>query len=518
MRSGKWLLVVLTAFLFLAGASLSMAEKILRTNLPADPSQTDPITVSELYAGDVLDNVYEGFTDIDKDGRVTPTLAVSWESTDGGKTLKFNLRKGVKFHSGNPFTARDVKFTFEQLLIPDNKGGLAAPYLKSVTGAKDILDGKTKELSGVKIVDDLTVTVTFDTPSVQFPIFPFRFIDSALIRSRGLGILKDTSVGTGPFKFVHWKRGQEVRLEANKNYWGQAPQIDAVVYKIVPELDTALNMFEAKELDLVFIDRGASRRVLRGSEYKDKLLTAPAAQVQFFGMNQNLYPPFKDIRVREAMCSVIDREAMVQGIFDGAAFPLYGFVVPGFPGSNPNIAPLKTDLAKAKKLLADAGYPGGKGLPPISITGTSANKEELAYFADLLQKQLGMTVEIKTMERGNFIKAMNVGELPMIHWGWSADYADAATFLDDMWHSKSPYNRTKWANAEYDALIEKARMTFDAKERYRIYNQAEAILLKDMGQCPTVMRKMVAVVSPKVKGVILTPFRLQNFNTVKIDD
>jgi len=122
------------------------------------------------------------------------------------------------------------------------------------------------------------------------------------------------------------------------------------------------------------------------------------------------------------------------------------------------------------------------------------------------------------MERGNFIKAMNVGELPMIHWGWSADYADAATFLDDMWHSKSPYNRTKWANAEYDALIEKARMTFDAKERYRIYNQAEAILLKDMGQCPTVMRKMVAVVSPKVKGVILTPFRLQNFNTVKIDD
>jgi oligopeptide transport system substrate-binding protein len=518
MKAGRFMLAILTALLFLAGASVSLAEKVLRTNLPADPSQTDPITVSELYAGDVLDNVYEGFTEIDKDGKVAPALAVSWESTDGGKTLKFNLRKGVKFHGGNPFTARDVKFTFEQLLIPENKGGLAAPYLKTVKGAKDILEGKTKELSGVKIVDDFTVVVAFDTPSVSFPIFPFRFIDSALIKSRGLEAFKDTSAGTGPFKFVHWKRGQEVRLEANKNYWGQVPQIDAVVYKIIPELDTALNMFETKELDLIFIDRNPSRRVLRGPEYKDKLLTAPAAQVQFLGMNQNLYPPFKDIRVREAMCSCIDRDAMVQGLFDGAAFPLYGFVVPNFPGNNPNLAPLKTDFQKAKKLLADAGYPGGKGLPPISITGTAATKEELAYFSDLFQKQLGMTVEIKTMERGNFIKAMNAGELPLIHWGWSADYADAATFLDDMWYSKSPYNRIKWVNADYDALIEKARVTFDANERYKIYNQAEAVMLKESPACPTVVRKMVAVVSPKVKGVILTPFRLQNFNTVKIED
>ena len=116
---------------------------------------------------------------------------------------------------------------------------------------------------------------------------------------------------------------------------------------------------------------------------------------------------------------------MVAGLSDGAAFPLYGFVVPNFPGTNPAIAPIKTDLEKAKKLMADAGFPDGKGLPPVSITGTAANKEELAYFADLLQKQLGMPVEIKTMERGNFIKAMNAGEVPLIHWGWSADYADA---------------------------------------------------------------------------------------------
>jgi oligopeptide transport system substrate-binding protein len=518
MRNGKSVLIFVTMFLFMAGANAALAQKVLRTNLPADPSQTDPITVSELYAGDVLDNIYEGFTEIDKVGKVVPALATSWEWSDGGKTLKLNLRKGVKFHGGNPFTARDVKWTFEQLLIPENKGGLAAPYLKEVTGAKAVTEGKTKELAGVKVVDDNTVVVSFEKSTVSFPIYPFRFIDSKLIQTKGMEAFKDTSAGTGPFKFVHWKRGQEVRMDANKNYWGQIPMIDAVVFKIVPELDTALNMFETKELDLVFIDRGANRRVLRGPEFKDKLLTAPAAQVQYLAMNQNLYPPFRDIKVREALCNCIDRDAMVAGLFDGAAFPLYGFVVPNFPGNNPNIAPIKPNLAKAKKLLADAGFPGGKGLPPITITGTAVNKEEMAYFADLFKKELGMNVEITTMERATFIKAMNAGEVPMIHWGWSADYADAATFLDDMWHGKSPYNRAKWVNAEYDALIEKARVTADAAERFKIYNQAEQVLLKDFGACPTVMRKMVAVVSPKVKGVILTPFRLQNFNTVTIEN
>lgn len=509
-------LLVILVFL-LTGTSGLLAEKAVKTNLPSDPSQLDPITISELYSGDVLDNVYEGFTGIDNKGRVVPALAIQWESTADGKITTFYLRKGVKFHTGREFTAKDVKYTFEQLLIPENKGGLAAPYLHTVIGAQDILDGKTRDLKGVKVINDHTVEVHFRTPSVSFSIFPFRFMDSQVVAKYGKDWVGKVSAGTGPFKLTHFKRGQEVRLEANKDYWGVGPFVDAVVFKIVPELDTALSMFETGELNLVSADRGSVRRILRDSRFSDKLLTAPAAQVQYLAMNQNRYAPFKDVRVREAVCITYNRKAAVKGLYAGAAYPLYGFVTPDFPGSNPNLKPIVYDPQRAKKLMAEAGYPGGKGLPPVKISATPSRKQELAYLADQYKKILGFPIEIQTMERGNFIKAMNVGTVAMFPWGWTADYADAATFLDDMYHSKSPYNRAKWANAKFDALIEKARVTGDAGERYQLYNEAEQIMLDDWAVCPTTMRKQVAIKSPALKGVYLTSFRIRPFNTAKID-
>ncbi|MCK5516478.1 MAG: ABC transporter substrate-binding protein [Desulfobulbaceae bacterium] len=507
-------IIILTS---LIGAGVALAEKAVKTNLPSDPSQLDPITISELYSGDVLDNVYEGFTGIDNKGMIVPALAERWESSDGGKIMTFYLRKGVKFHTGRDFTAKDVKYTFEQLLIPENKGGLAAPYLHAVVGAEDILAGKSKELKGVKIIDDHRVEVHFSTPSVSFPIFPFRFMDSQVVAENGKDWVKEVSAGTGPFKLVHFKRGQEVRLEANKEYWGTGPFVDAVIFKIVSELDTALSMFETGELNLVTADRGSVRRLLKDSRFKDKLLTSPAAQVQYLAMNQNRYEPFKDIRVREAISIAYDRAAVIKGLFAGAAYPLYGFVTPDFPGSNPDLKPIKYDLERARKLLAEAGYPGGKGLPALKISATPSRKQELAYLADHYKKVLGLPIEVQVLERGNFIKAMNVGEIALFPWGWTADYADAATFLDDMYYSKSPYNRAKWVNSEFDALIEKARVTGVASERYKLYNQAEQIMLKDWAVVPTTMRKQVAVKSPELKGVYLTSFRIRPFNTAKID-
>ena len=137
--------------------------------------------------------------------------------------------------------------------------------------------------------------------------------------------------------------------------------------------------------------------------------------------------------------------------------------------------------------------------------------------ADHYKKVLGLPIGIQTLERGSFIKAMNAGEMALFPWGWTADYADAATFLDDMYYSKSPYNRAKWFNAEFDTLIEKARVTGDETKRYKLYNKAEQIMLKDWAVCPTTMRKQVAIKATNLKGVYLTPFRIRPFNTAKID-
>jgi oligopeptide transport system substrate-binding protein len=488
----------------------------LRTNILADPAMIDPITFSELVAGDIMSNVYEGFTAIDENGATKPALAESWEVHDDNLGFTFKLREGVKFHSGRDFTANDVKYTYEQLLLPGNKAGLNAEYLESVVGADKVKDGSATELEGVKVIDDHTLEVRFTKPNVLFPIYPIWFMDSGIVEEQGPDWATKASAGTGPFVFEAWNRGQDVKLTANPDYWGEVPHMDGVDFLIVPSDDTAISMYEAGELDLIYISSvPEGRRILKDPQFEDALLKVPAAQIQYLGMNQNLYEPFKDARVREAICIAMDRDGMVNGLYGGAAFPLYGQITPGVAGYNPDLPAVPHDVERAKQLMADAGYPDGEGLPPLKIATTAPYKDTAAYFASTYKNVLGLPVEIETVERATHIKAMNAGEVPFFHWGWSAGYPDAMYFLSQVWYGPSVYNRSRWQNDDFDRLIEEAQTQPDDEQRYALYQQAEQVLLDDWGTCPTTMRMQIAAVKPNVEGVHLTPFRFLPFNTVK---
>ena len=504
-----------TAFLLLP-ASAALAQT-LRTNINADPSMVDPITYSELIAGDILGNVYEGFTAADGEGNVIPALAERWEAHDDNLGFTFYLRPGVMTHLGNEFTADDVKFSFEALLIPDNRGGVHARYLSNVIGAQAVIDGETTDLEGVTVVDPYTVRVRFSEPDVLFPIYPFFLMDDA-IAELGEDWFLETSAGTGPFQFEAWERGQRVALSAHEDYWAQAPMIEGVDYLVVPNDGTAVSMFEAGELDLVYVGAPAIRRVLQDETLRERSVTAPAAQIRYLGMNANLYEPFQDRRVREAVCLSIDRDAMIEGLYEGAAFPLAGQITPGVAGFNPDLQVMPYDPERAQALLAEAGYPGGEGLPPITISSTEPNRNDLLYYASQLQQVLGMPVEIEIVERATFLRAMNAGEVPFFPWGWSAAFPDGLYFLYQVWYGPSPYNRSRWQNDSFDALIEQARAEPDALARYALYHEAEEILMDDFGTCPTTVRMQVALVGPGVEGVQLTPFRLLPFNTVEMPD
>lgn len=489
----------------------------LRTNINADPAMVDPITYSELISGDILANVYEGFVGLDKDGNVVPTLATSWQADDDNLGFRFNLRQGVKFHSGRDFTAADVKYTFEQLLIPGNKGGLNSEYLENIVGADAVKEGKATTLEGVTVVDDHTLDVRFTSADVLFPIYPFFFMDSGIVAEQGADWATKASAGTGPFKFVAWKRGQEVQLAAHPDYWGGAPKIDGVRFLVVPSGDTAVSMYEAGELDLVYADQATIRRILKDDQFEGQRMTAPAAQIRYLGLNQTQYEPFKDIRVREAVCIAFDRDAMAKGLYGGAAFPLYGQVTPGVAGYNPDLQPIPYDPERARTLLAEAGYPGGEGLPPLKVTSTEPNKNDIAYFASQFKEVLGMPVEVEVVERGSHIKKMNAGEVAFFPWGWSAGYPDALYFLSQVWYGPSKYNRSRWQNDSFDSLIEESQKTADEQARYKLYNRAEQILLDDWGTCPTTVRMQVALKKPNVSGVDLIPFRFLPFKDVAIN-
>jgi oligopeptide transport system substrate-binding protein len=507
---------VLAVGVALLWASAAPAEaKSLRLNITADPSQMEPITESELIAGDVLRNMYEDLAGIDKDGKVIPVLATEWQAIDGGKTWRFKLRQGVKFHTGRELKASDVKRSFEALLTPALKPGASQVYLKDVVGAKDMLDGKATDLAGVKVVDDATVEITFTQPDVLFPIYPVRIFDTDVLGHGADWFLKE-SAGTGPFQFVQWKRGSEVRLKAFPGYWDGAPKLDEVVYLVVPNIETALSLYETKELDLVEVPRSATRAVLHDPRYEGQMLQVPAAQINYLGMNQTQYAPFKDKRVREAISLAIDREGIVKGLQGGAGFPLYGSITPGIAGYAP-VPKIPYDPERAKQLLAEAGFPGGKGLPPLDIQATPVEKDDLAYFADQFQKVLGMEVSVKVVERATHIKQLNAGEVAFFPWGWTADYPDALYFLSQLWDSRSPYNRVRYKSADYDKLIDQAKSEPNAEARYKIYAQAEKIILDDVGMAPLYVRMQVSLKQSNVKNVYLTPFRYLPFAKVEVE-
>ena len=498
-------------------AKAGPASRTFRINVVADPAQLDPITLSEIVAGRILDNMYEGFIITTDDGRNVPALAESWDALSPDPGFRFHLRPGVRFHSGRPFTAKDVQYTFEELLRPGSKGGLAAPYLAKVVGAAEFRDGKAGSIAGLSVVDEHTIEVRFTQPDVLFPIYPFRFMDSGIVTEQGADWMLKVSGGTGPFQFRAWRRGVDVELAVNPNYWGGAPKIDGVDFMIVPTAETALAQYDAGELDFVDVYQSAIRRVVGNQRYAKELIRAPRAQSNYLGINQALYEPFRDKRVRQALSLSIDREAMIHGLYGGAAFLQNGVVPPGFPGVDASIPPPKFDPAQAQALLAAAGYPGGKGMQPIDISATEAQKNELTYYADQFHRVLGMNVSVNIVERATFIRAMNAGQVPLFPWGWTMDYPDPATFLHDMWYGSSPYNRARWKNAEYDALIDKALTTPDEAARYALYHQAERIIVDDYGMVPLVVPASVGLRKPNVQHVTLTPFGFSRFNSITID-
>ena len=490
----------------------------LRININADPEMIDPITFSALIAGDVLRHVYENFTRVDENGKVLPALALKWTASDDNLSWRFELRPNVKFHTGRPFGAKDVKASFEALLAPGSKAGLQLQYLQRIVGAKEVQDGKTKELAGAKVISPLVVEIKFSAPDVLFPVYPFMFFDTQVVADKGANWFMQGSAGTGPYSFVEWKRGQSVYLKAFKDYYGGAPKIDGIRFVVVPAEETAVTMYEAGELDiLVPASTDLSRRIMRDATLKAQARTTPNAQINFLGMNQNLYAPFKDKRVREAFCIAIDRDALTRGLFGGLAQPLYGQITPGIAGYNPAVKKIAYDPDRAKKLLADAGFPNGRGLPPLKIANLAPFRNEIAYYADQWKQVLGVEVGLDIQERATFLRSLNAGETPFFSWGWSAGYPDALYYLSQVWHSKSPFNRARYSNPGFDALIDRATITADNETRYRQYHAAEALLMDDWGTCGLFMRTAIAVVKPNVKGVVLGPMRMLPYGKVTIN-
>lgn len=513
----RLLLTFLAITAGLSGATLPAAAGTLRAGLSDDLTTIDPFAFPGLVSSGVLRQVYEGFTAFDAAGNTVSALATRWETPDGGRTWRFALRPDARFHSGRPFTAADVLWTWEHHLTRKPQPGYSAFYLRGVEGAAALRQGSSTTLAGVEISDPHTLVVRLTEPDALFPLYPFLFVDRGMEGEHGPAWHERASGGTGPFRLMSWRRGESVRLEAHAAYWGGAPAVDAVSLAVLPDTNTLLARYDAGDLDVATLPDNAVRTVVRQPRYDGQIKAFARAQVRYLALNQDLYPPFRDRRVREAVGLALDRVATVNGLHAGRAALTNGFVTPGLGGYQPDAVPLPPgDPDRAKALLAEAGHDGGRGLPPLQIAGGPNVREEATYFAAQLTAVLGIPVGVRIQERAAFVAAINEGQEALFINGWTADFPDPIDQLATQWHSASPTNRTHWRNPGFDRLMERARGLADPVARNALYREAEALLRDQAVAVPLATPQFVALVRPGVTGVVIRPDGTTDYHSARL--
>lgn len=473
--------------------------------LHSEPPTLDWSLATDNVSITVLQNLMEGLAQYDEKLQPKPALAKSWKVSADGKTYTYTLRDDVKWNDGTPLTAQHFVDSWERVLNPKTASEYSY-FLFDVVGAQDYNEGKLKDPSklGFKATDAHTFVVTLNKKAAYFatiPTFTVTFpIRKEIIEKFGN---KWTDPGkmpvVGPFQLAEWKHDSKLTLTPNPNYYGQKSKLEKINAYIINEDTTAINMFESGTLQYVSrLPALEIERLKNNPAYKN----APFLRGYYYGFNISK-APFNDVRVRRAFSLAVDRQQIVS-LLKGGQIPATSWVPKGMPGYEPNVG-LKLDVQKAKKLLAEAGYPEGKGFP--SVTFMFDTRDDNKVIAERLQamwkQNLGVDLRAQNEDWKVYLNRLKSDTPGMYRMGWGADYPDPDNFLN-LFTSYSGNNYTKWKNKEYDSLIEKAASESNMTKRLAYYKKAQKILTEDDAVIiPLFVDALNVLVSPKVKGLSL---------------
>jgi oligopeptide transport system substrate-binding protein len=505
-RRPVWLLFCL--LLALASACRTApqsSEKQFRVNLGTEPPSLDWSLATDHVSFNVISNLMVGLTEFDKDLKPAPVIAKSWELQDGGKKIVFHLRDDVHWSDGKKVRAQDFEYSWKRLLSPKTASQYAY-ILFDVANAQEYNEGKVKEASsvGVQAPDDQTLVVTLRHPASYFlaittfeVTYPQRqdIIEKFDTRWTEPGNM----VTNGPFRLQTWRHENQIELSANSTFFRGKPTLDKVTMYMVNEKTTAVTMFEQDNLD--FIDDHSippldKPRLSKMPGYK--LVPQLRGEYYAFAVDRK---PFDNPQVRKAFAMAIDRDVLPK-ILQGGQTPATSWVPPGMLAHNPEIG-LKFNPAEAQRLLKEAGYPNGKGLPPIVLGYNTDEEKKLVAEAvqSMWQKHLGVVVRIENQEWKVFLKKLQTDPFPVFRSGWGADYPDPDNFMK-LFTSNSGNNHSRWKNPRYDQLLELAARELDAKKRSQLYDDAQKILTeKDAAIVPLYWKAEATMLNPRFTGL-----------------
>ncbi|MBW3623600.1 MAG: peptide ABC transporter substrate-binding protein [Armatimonadetes bacterium] len=513
------MLAALAALTFLSGCATSTRPKgdantgttasaqTLRYPLLTEPTTMDPARVEDGPTIDVLQHLYDGLVQWNEKNEVVPNLAESWTVSPDGRVYTFKLKQGVKFHNGDPVTAQDFVYSINRALDPKTQSTVAGTYLNDILGAEDVLAGKAQTAKGVEAVGDHTLRITLDQPKAYFLsklTYPTAYAVSRRAIEEGGDRWTEKPVGTGPFILDQWAHHSMVRLRANPDYHEGRPKLDGIERPILLDTRTRHSKFENGELHMTDVTMGDYDRDKNDPKLKDNLKIYPRPAIFYVSMNQKAFPPFQKKQVRQAFNHAVDKDTLIRVAMRDVPKRANGILPPGIPGYDPNLKGLEYNPEKARQLLAEAGYPGGKGFPALTLTFREKQADMRRFaeaMADQLEKNLGIQVSLREMEWGSFLDARNKGELPFYYLRWMADYLDPQDFLSIMLRTGTSENGANYSNPEFDRLVDQADVMQDPQKRIELYRKAERIAVDDAAWIPLYFQTDVELWNPAVKGV-----------------
>ncbi|GAU78929.1 ABC transporter substrate-binding protein [Fusibacter sp. 3D3] len=458
-----------------------------------DAKSLDPHATNDVASSNIMEQIYDTLVVLNSSNEVVGSLAEKFEVIDE-LTYKFYLKKGVKFHNGEELKAADVAYTFKRATSPI--GGSIAHIVGDI------------DPEGLEIVDDYTIIVRIKTPNSAFLPSLTHKGGGVILNEKAVEAAGDAyamnPVGTGPFKFESWAKGDQIVLTRFDEYYGEKPSFSKMVIRAIPEATNRTIELESGGVDIAYDI--ATNDITRIEENKDlKIIRKMANSTTYFAFN-TLKAPFDDIKVRQAIEYAIDTETIVQAVWRGVGAPAVGPVPPNIKYFNNALGKPTYDVEKAKALLVEAGYPDG-----FTAKIWTNDKKARIDMCTIIQNQLaeiGIKTEIQVLEWGAYLEGIKNGDHEMFMVGWSTQTPDPDMSLYGPFHSsqKGKNNFSYYDNPKVDALLEEGRKLADSKERQAIYEELQTIIREEAPWIVMENSETVVGVRSNIEGFDPSPF------------
>ncbi len=494
----------------------------------ADPADFDPHTIYAFTDSQMEYTLFEGLTILDaRDGsRPRPGAAERWDVSADGTVYTFHLRPTGRWSNGDPVTADDFVYSVHRILSP----ALAATYSYMVwplRNAEAFNAGKLTDFSqvGVKALDRLTVQYTLTNPTPYFPSLVSHTtwlpVHRATIERFGRMDQKGTQwtragnlVGNGAFRLVEWVPDSRVVVERNPQYWDDArTRLHRIEFYPIEKPDIEELNYRSGQLHTTY-----AVPVSKFEEYrKTGELTVDPVLGSFYLYFNTARAPFNNVKLRLALAHGLNREQIFRDITKGLYPPAHAMTPPNCGGYTAR-AGITDDFGLARRLLAEAGFPDGKGLPPIEIQcyESEVPLKSLEALQAEWRQELHVQVTIAQVEQKTLYANQQQGSYQIAYSGWQADYADPLTFLETL-ETGNGNNWSGWSNPAYDRLIEATRHTADNTRRLELFQQAEALMLSEAPLVPLDYRPQIYLKRPEVRGWTTTVVGFHEFNRVWLE-